>query len=557
MPIHSSENRTRLADPEIWKDYRVLSRIRLHQTVNGLIYAVRHIPLIGKHLGDHYRFAGLKRLLDVFLFLSTLLVDVIKTLFVTGLTLGAGSAAMNVIPHSGNALVLGHFQASVYLVASGAFWMLYAMMPHAGSRVMSSLGEFYSGMKLYHLDPRRLLLVFGVLDPLLHFVSRTIVWMAMFSWLVPIWSVGESVLWSAALLLSEWALEAPYYRHDLRVYERRLKDEKYESWRLVIGMLLHVVVAALLYWLGYDLFWLGAILTLALIPFAWMSLRFYRGQTEFGLLVEKAVDQKAAIEQLGKTANRDAVKVLDEDIQTSTAERTVGEKTGYAMLNDLFFLRHRRLLLKPIRHRMAFGAVAFIILTGMIQTDTEGRFGVSQMVFFIPLAMYLLCSLSHLTRAMYLNCDQALLHYSFYKEDKALLAMFRLRAKSLLGLMLWPTGLVLLFVAGNGLAAGMRLPDLLAAGLLVMTYGLFFTVLPLFVYYVFFPYDKDGGVRSVSATIVNLVVYLFCVMLFPQLVETVQPLIFALISLAAFALLIPLAYQLILRRGPKAMRKEM
>lgn len=234
-------------------------------------------------------------------------------------------------------------------------------------------------------------------------------------------------------------------------------------------------------------------------------------------------------------------------------------KTGYAYLNALFFARHKRIIERPIRIRTGIGLVLGLVLTcismffsGEVKTGESSSF----LVYYLPTFMYLLCSYSRLTKAMYVNCDQSLLHYSFYKEKKALLEMFRLRMVSLWKLMALPTLLVLVVVFVNGLILKLPTRLLIAALLLTLANGAFFTIYPLFIYYVFQPYDSAGTITSFAPSFLNALVYMFCFFGAPRLDDAISPMTFSLLSIGFFALFLPFALFLIRIRGPKVMRKE-
>ena len=244
---------------------------------------------------------------------------------------------------------------------------------------------------------------------------------------------------------------------------------------------------------------------------------------------------------------------------TSVPSASFKGKTGYAYLNALFFARHKRIIERPVWIRTGIGFALGLALTcismffsGEVKTGESSSF----LVYYLPTFMYLLCSYSRLTKAMYVNCDQSLLHYSFYKEKKALLEMFRLRMISLWKLMALPTLLVLVLVFVNGLILKLSTRLLIAALLLTLANGGFFTIYPLFIYYVFQPYDSAGTITSFAPSFLNALVYMFCFFGAPRLVDAISPMTFSLLSIGFFALFLPFALFLIRIRGPKVMRKE-
>ena len=210
-----------------------------------------------------------------------------------------------------------------------------------------------------------------------------------------------------------------------------------------------------------------------------------------------------------------SVKMNDKEQSEEQIKRTtVTGKTGYDYLNALFYKRHARILLKPAVYACATIVAIFMLLviTNLI-FPTVGNVIANLLPNFLSKLVFVLYLLStccdRACKAMFYNCDIALLRYGFYRKPKVILHNFAVRLYMLLGLNLpvslllgvciflytklsgvfWPTGSAVLYMVG------------------ILGLGIFFAVHHLFCYYVFQPYTSELGVKSPFFKIINGIVY--------------------------------------------------
>ncbi|MDO5036780.1 MAG: hypothetical protein Q4E37_00595 [Tissierellia bacterium] len=214
-------------------------------------------------------------------------------------------------------------------------------------------------------------------------------------------------------------------------------------------------------------------------------------------------------------ALKQRVALKDQDLEGT--KDLAGDLEGYGLLNELFFQRHRRLLLKPVLIKA--GILALLLSTLFIIPLTpwvsKGDFGrglgefLPSVAAYAPLMSYLLFNQEFLTRTFFINCDQALLQYGFYSRPKDLLRMFTLRLRKTI---LWNSLINLVLTAYLVLLTlyyGLDPKEVLILALQLLGLMVFFSVHTLFVYYIFQPYTGDKDVKSPSYHVVSLGVYLF------------------------------------------------
>ena len=229
------------------------------------------------------------------------------------------------------------------------------------------------------------------------------------------------------------------------------------------------------------------------------------------------VSTAAAKQNAAQAAFRD-VQMKDSDLAAEDAGGRIAAMKGYAYLNGLFFLRHRRLLNKPVKY--ALGVVAAAVLAGLagVLFAREAMAGLMAEfpVRFLPIfvfIMYLICNTlgQRICKAMFYNCDLSLLRYGWYRERKVLLRNFTIRLGQVAKRNLLVAAAICAGTAFLTLAAGAPLGGGLALFCLaVLSLAVFFSVHPLFLYYIFQPYTAQLAVKNPFFGILNWVVYFVC-----------------------------------------------
>ncbi len=254
----------------------------------------------------------------------------------------------------------------------------------------------------------------------------------------------------------------------------------------------------------------------------------------------------------------DQVKLKDSDLDTKA---DFSHLHGWNYLQAIFFRRHRRMLLKPVFIAMAILAAVTVVGCGLLMwmgrdEDVMELFGMVTQA--LPLCVFLLYSIDNfigerICKAMFYNCDLALLRYGWYRERDAILKNFLLRWKMLCGVNLMLSGTVcamfilLTVVAGGRPAMGEFILFLLA----LLSLGVFFATHSLALYYLFQPYTSDLDTQNPLFKIFSIGMYLVCWL---AMQVHAAPTWFALAVFAVTVGYSVVMLALVLRRAPKTFR---
>lgn len=194
----------------------------------------------------------------------------------------------------------------------------------------------------------------------------------------------------------------------------------------------------------------------------------------------------------------------------------VSSKKGLAYMNDLFVKRHRKILWGATI-KQTIGILILLVLVVIpviafepfaVSINTNLMHGVPFLVF----VMYMLNRGMSYTQALFVNCDHSLLTYSFYKEPKSILRLFRIRLFDIVKVNLLPAAVlgagmsILLYVSG-GTAQSIDYAILFVS---VVCLSIFFSVHYLMLYYLLQPFDVESKIKSTAYSVAKMVTYLVC-----------------------------------------------
>lgn len=213
-----------------------------------------------------------------------------------------------------------------------------------------------------------------------------------------------------------------------------------------------------------------------------------------------------------------SVELKSEDLDSSRKHLSENLE-GYNLLNELFFQRHRRLILKPIFVKTGILAIIFIVTliikfipTGVLPVDLSKVTDNLLLILIrgVPFIAYISFFNESISRIMFMNCDQSLMQYGFYRRPKDLLKMFTLRLKKL---SIWNSLPFLVFIVFIGIYYLLGDLTLYDSGIFILEFGalwIFFSIHTLFIYYVFQPYNDKYEMKSPVYFVINMVVYWAC-----------------------------------------------
>lgn len=243
--------------------------------------------------------------------------------------------------------------------------------------------------------------------------------------------------------------------------------------------------------------------------------------TEILLLFEEEYS-KINIDSKDTIANKTSL-LKAKDLEASKSYIRDGLK-GYKLLNEIFFQRHRRLMLNPILVKSGILALIFLVsvnirfiwnLIGLdggelFANDSVNRIVTEFLPGIIPFVAYVVFFQESTTRTMFINCDQALMQYGFYRRPNDLLKMFRLRFIKLLFWNGLPLFIISIWLVGIRIIYSVELFSLLIVGLQAISLWFFFSIHTLFIYYIFQPYNDKYELKHPIYQIINWIVYMIC-----------------------------------------------
>lgn len=222
------------------------------------------------------------------------------------------------------------------------------------------------------------------------------------------------------------------------------------------------------------------------------------------------IDAEGAIEKaVFAEVTLDEKKMHTEDLSRNLYE----DKKGYEYLNALFFRRHIKIMVAPIRVRVIIIGTVFISALCITYFAPETRVELmdllKEMSPLMVFIMYILSTGARCCKAMFYNCDSSLLRYSYYRKKDVILLNFKARLKRIVGLNLIPAveiciGIVLLVIV-SGYSS--EITNMIPLVLSILCLSCFFSIHHLFMYYVLQPYTEEFQVKNPIFSGVNGAIY--------------------------------------------------
>ena len=496
------------------RTYILAEKIALTETLNMMVYGIRKLPLIGKKLGDKYRFFEIKEIMYSFYPIFVLIKQILGCLlsfgvayFFTTITYGwvfkiFGGEIFAADIASKSDLVsyfMGLMVPAILYFATGIF-RNFIYDNGAG------IGKYYSQ---YHIDPSSSAKMFLYYKPAMRLIGRKIIFLIVFS-LIGKLSFIYPLLMSFGVYFLEIGASVFWMKYKLK-HKKGILDNG--LLQVVFIILIPIAVMGLVITGRFDLrIWAAIIFGFSVALFIY-GVNGLRKFDSFDQVIEDSVEgYEIAADQfeMGESKN---YELKDKDIEVKN-KKGLYKKKGLAFLNSLFFLRHKRLITKPVIIKSlavpALGLGVFFLTVFKNTLAAENIFELT--IRAMPFLMYTLSRQDKVITAMYLNCDQGLLPYGFYRKGEMLLSMYRLRFRSMLAINLIPAGVVfatyMVMVAYKGEIFWVNNLLVLAYILLMTT---FFTSLALAKYYLIQPYNQEGIAVSKVAGLINMVVYYICI----------------------------------------------
>ena len=343
--------------------------------------------------------------------------------------------------------------------------------------------------------------------------------------------------------------------YTLRDYEKRGKafnENKLEKHQWILTL----VLLALAYGLpavGIALpFWVSVAVLGIFLPLGLLGIRkvcsFDRYREVNQQLLFQMLHQMDEAKTASQTVSRKAI---------SADTAVTSHKKGMGYLNELFIKRHKKILwsasvkIAAVCAILSCGAVAALLLFPQLRGEVNAL-----VLTFLPYFTFIMYALNRgtgFTQALFVNCDHSLLTYSFYKQPKFVLKLFRIRLWEIMKINALPAGVIGLGLCGILMASG-GTENPLDYGVLVVSIlamSLFFSIHYLTLYYLLQPYNAGTEMKSATYQIAMFATYIVC---YSMMQVRLPILVFGLACIAFCLIYSVVACILVYRLAPKTFR---
>ncbi|OFJ73014.1 hypothetical protein HMPREF2852_04080 [Anaerococcus sp. HMSC065G05] len=533
--------------------FLLIERIKITKIFNGMVYGIRKIPVIGKHLGDKYYFYDLKEIVNTFVPIFSIIWQLIKSILTFGFAIIISRTMLKFLFEISDKSPLffrENFDLSLGSVLLTCIPFVFYITNMITSSMLTDNGNVFSDLsKNFNFFPDDLARIFLYLQPFLIFIGRTlgfVIFGKIFANINPIYTFAFS-------------LGLYFYNINMtcfwtKIYEKKEKsffeDRPFLQIILIIIIDLLISLLVLIIKLDFKVLSLGFFLiNLILFPF---TVKYFKNFKGYDKIIEKTINVYKIAVKDAKNIQDGVVKIENKDINKK--ENIKGE--GFVYLNKIFFKRHKRHLLKPtlIKTGIFFvlGICGFFLLSRL---TIKGNEVYKILIYAIPIISYILFKQDKILMAFYKNCDSSLLYYNFYREDKNLLKMFWLRFNSIFKLMAIPMGAMFIIYIGIAIKYLTKTNYNLSLPIFyILLNAIFFTVLPLFQYYIIQPFDKEGKQKSLVLVLMNIFLYYIFILGLPALATKIGEIKFMLIISIFMVAFVGLASFLIYKFAPKTFK---
>lgn len=489
----------------MYKTFKNTFNVEFAKKANGIIYVLQKLPLIGKKVPSTlYSYTRLK-----------LILGVIATIFsVIGRFLGKALylGLMIMLP----AYYINGGMENIYPLFLQMFFFLSLVFGTImESRVFTgSLREAFDMIRLMRCDAKKYYLkdiIYKNIADFIYFMPAMLIVGAIIG-MEPITSVILIFEFVALRFIGEGVYLFVYSRFGLILHDK--------MWFIIPLMAIGLAVSYGLPFLKitmdcepilFNFITPSIIGVLAVLSIMYeIKYKKYSNISIEMLRQQVFTDAEGAVEKaMFADVTLDEKKMHKEDFSKNLYE----DKKGYEYLNALFFRRHIKIIVAPIRMRVIIVGVVFIAGVCLVYfaPETRGELidalkGMSPLMFFV---MYMMSTGARCCKAMFYNCDVSLLRYSYYREKDVILSNFKARLKRIVGLNLIPAIelciAIVIIVIISGYAN--ELLNMVPLILSILSLSCFFSIHHLFMYYVLQPYTEEFQVKSPIFSAVNGAVY--------------------------------------------------
>ncbi|MDO5112636.1 MAG: hypothetical protein Q4E65_10055 [Clostridia bacterium] len=477
--------------------FAISFRLRNTYKTNGIIWSLKGIPLVKRLLpASLYASRGLKLFANILSGMwelcSVFLGKALYLLAIYTLAQGMRAASGDSYAHMLLFLTLigGFLNTQIFDPTKDKFYAICIMRMDAKRYTLANYFYFLLKMLIGFLA---FSLLFGSLAG-----ASLVTCLA-----VPVYVVAVKILFTAKSLA------------DCEKLDKTFNENKPTLMKYACAALFFLAAMAPPY-LGYAcserVFW---IVTAVLLVPAAFALRYILRFEAYRPIYKALLRPESILANYGGDSEGAAQQLAMQKRITADFTQT-SNKSGYPYFNELFMKRHAKILTRAAK-RIAFIAALFFAASAVALYMFPGaRADVNMLLLtYLPyflFVMYLINCGKTVTQAMFMNCDHSMLTYRFYRQPKAILALFVERLKYVIAINLLPAGVIalglpLLLYASGGTAEPLNYVVLFVS---IIAMSVFFSVHHMVMYYLLQPYNVNLESKSATYGIVNWITYIVC-----------------------------------------------
>lgn len=473
---------------------------------NSILYYLKCIPLIGKHISNSvYGASYIKEFAMVLsIFVEIMLTFLGKILYVVVLALIATSWNEFISIWNPDAtLEMTFLNIYFFLVLAGGWVNCY---------VLEMKKDNYYSIMLMRMDAKEV-----AVSQFIYFLIRAY--------------IGNlAVILVAGIFLDlplAIRLVLPFYIVAIKIIGGSFKIWLYANKKVLenfqkmavkecLTAMIFFIPALGLVAIGYGITYTGVYIgTVMSVIGAFVAMRYVWTCTAYKRIYRRIMAESEIVVDTKNAQSSQIRKNLGEQIDT--VDTTEVRKEGYAYLNEIFVRRHRKMLGRAVRIFAVIELGVVLLMIALIFILPEFKQVVNQgLVKTLPTClfiMYLTNRGAYIVKAMFLNCDCQMLNFRFYKQPDTILGLFKERLKSIIKLdlghsIIIAVGMPLLLVLSGGTN---RPIEYLMLFLSIVAMSIFFSVHNLVLYYVFQPYNENVEIKNPIYGVINMVVYMVCI----------------------------------------------
>ncbi|QAA33146.1 hypothetical protein [Clostridium manihotivorum] len=475
------------------------------QNANSFIFFLKRLPLVGKKIPDRlYKETGIKTFFGV---LNTIL-KFIGGFFKAALYIGI----MIVLP----AYLITKDKGDFYGVFLNIYFFLsFIIGPVIKSSIFDITNkEAYDMINLMRCDAKEYLLSHMIYEKTVSIINMTIP-LFIFGLIFKIAFLNSLILLIEILFVRYTGefLQLIFYNKTKKV----LAQTKIISTLVIlISLFLAYGLPLLNISISFQHILFRPFLVCLIFILAFLSVVYVFKYRNYKLIAKKVFVKENIF-------NPETAKVKMQFSNVELNEKRVGKelldssrfdkKQGYDYLNSIFFYRHRKIMIYPIKIRVYLILAILVFFVGYLVIFPGEKSGVLKyidrsqpvMVFIL----YIMSTGERVCKAMFHNCDVSLLRYGFYRESKTILSNFNYRVKKIILLNLIPAVVLMISIMVVILVCGAsgRLFSMIPYFVSILCLACFFSIHHLFMYYVVQPYTAELTVKSPFYKISNAIIY--------------------------------------------------